>query len=383
MLKANILYKRYLTPNGEEFTIGGIQTYISNLAKLLNKWGIKVHIYQFANIDFTQERDGVIIHGINLSGVKNQKEKNKRLLRASMDGFNAREDILIFACESMIVKNNVNKSIAIQHGINWDVRKYENFNSNLNRLFLFKKALDANTLIRRIQNVKHLICVDYNFVNWYRSQVAYEDTNFKVIPNFADIPVIEKSNKNDNELKIIFARRLVERRGTRLFAYSIEPLMKKYSNIKLTIAGDGPDLDWLKQRFNGSERVKFITYKPDESLAVHMEHDIAVVPTIGSEGTSLSLLEAMASKCSVIATNVGGMTNVILDHYNGVLINPYKDELTVAIEELICDKELRKKISENAYSTVFESFNKKIWEDRWAKIIDNDLKKGNLQISSR
>ncbi|WP_420491566.1 glycosyltransferase [Neobacillus drentensis] len=53
---------------------------------------------------------------------------------------------------------------------------------------------------------------------------------------------------------------------------------------------------------------------------------------LGSEGTSLSLLEAMAAKCAEIATNVGGMTNIILDNYNGLIINPDESELYLALE---------------------------------------------------
>lgn len=370
MKQAFILYKRYLTSDGENFTVGGIQTYISNLSQLLIKQGYKVYIYQFSSKPFFKKINNVYVVGIDVSNKKKFKRKRK-VLYIECKKKMKNDDLLIFACETMIVKNNAPKSIAIQHGVSWDLKKHQNFNSTFNRLYLFIKAIRAYILIKRINKVKNVVCVDHNFVNWYRSHVAYQDLKLRVIPNFTKLLEKEKLcfDRDNTNVKIIFARRFVKKRGTRLFASAIKPILNKYNNVFVTFAGEGPDRDWLIQQFRNYPQVNFIKYNHIDSLQIHSEYDIAVIPTIGSEGTSLSLLESMAAGCAVIATNVGGMTNIILDNFNGLLVDPNEIELREAIEKLIHDKNYRNKLSKNALLTVSEAFSSKLWEEKWEKFL--------------
>ena len=99
--------------------------------------------------------------------------------------------------------------------------------------------------------------------------------------------------------------------------------------------------------------------------------DIAVVPTLASEGTSLSLLEAMSAQCAVVCTNVGGMTNIVIDGYNGTMVNPDSGSLYEAIDALIVDADLRKKLADTAYKTAKEGFSFERWEASWIKVIES------------
>ena len=190
-----------------------------------------------------------------------------------------------------------------------------------------------------------------------------------MIPNFSVIPssIPEKNNKI---VHIIFARRLFTYRGTRLFANVAERLLNKYHDIKITIAGTGPDEKYIQQKLSKYTQVEFCTYNNDESLSIHADKDIAVVPTLGSEGTSLSLLEAMASGCAVVCTNVGGMTNIILDGYNGYIINPEEEALYAAMTSLIENKDTRKMLQLNAYNTVSHAFSLEKWQKKWLQVIN-------------
>ena len=125
----------------------------------------------------------------------------------------------------------------------------------------------------------------------------------------------------------------------------------------------------MKSELEEFENVKFIRYESHESLEIHQDKDIAVIPTIGSEGTSLSLLEAMTAQCAVICTNVGGMTNIVLDNYNGLMINPDENSLYNAMKKLILDEKLRQKLSQRAYVTVKEGFSYDIWKEKWISVL--------------
>lgn len=368
MKKVFILYENFFTPDGQQLSIGGIQTYIKMLVKVIKDINMTPVIFQYASVDFKQMYNGVDVYGI---GMKTRWRKNKRnqvLFDRCLEQYNSEKDIIVFACETMSVKNYEDRVIGIQHGITWDISKHEDYSHNKNLIFVFWRAIRAYKIVKRLKNIKVLIGVDYNFLNWYRTQVAYIETNVKVIPNCTE--VYEISKKPSHTINIIFARRLQKHRGTRLFAFAANRILNKYDNVYITFAGSGPDENYLKELFNKNPKVNFITYDSEKSIEVHSNYQIAVIPTVGSEGTSFSLLEAMAAKCAVIASNVGGMTNIILDNYNGLLINPDEKQLYEAIEKLIINNELREKLANNAYHTVTHVFNKELWEEKWKKVLN-------------
>lgn len=368
MKTAYIVYDNYLTPDGDKMSIGGIQTYITNLIPLLQEAGYCIHLYQQASLDFEISKGDVLITGVTIKGKKKKKKYVNYLKRILPPLIDQERDLLIFACETLAFESKNYRSIAIQHGIFWDM-PFWNANTHFKYLIYYvRKAKRAWDTIMRVSSVRYLVCVDYNFVNWYRALTAYPLMKFNTIPNFTDIPT-QRPVKPENKINIIFARRFFEYRGTRLFTKAIKPLLHNYPNLFITIAGEGPDEQFLKKEFDGFDRVRFIKYQSNQSLTIHIDKHIAVVPTLGSEGTSLSLLEAMASGCAVICTNVGGMTNIVLDHYNGLIINPDEKELCNALSELINERNLRERISQNAYDTALSSFSIKKWQHSWRKVI--------------
>lgn len=212
------------------------------------------------------------------------------------------------------------------------------------------------------------MCVDHNFVNWHKAVAPYPEVKHVVIPNFADIPAMP-TQKNEETLRIIFARRFFIHRGTRLFANVAERILNERQNVFITIAGTGPDADYMHEKLDPFKNVQFTTFNSGESLDIHRDADIAVVPTVGSEGTSLSLLEAMASGCAVVCTNVGGMTNIVLDGYNGLMISPNEEDLYKALNQLVDDPLLRTTLQNNAYATVKSAFSLTKWQTKWTEVI--------------
>lgn len=110
-------------------------------------------------------------------------------------------------------------------------------------------------------------------------------------------------------------------------------------------------------------------WQPPHAMAEILRHmDIALIPTKGTEGTSLSCLEAMAAGCAVIASPVGGLTDLIIDGYNGLLVKPIPSDLIDAIELLINNCQLREQLGEKARETA-SAFSIERWREKWAKTI--------------
>lgn len=367
-MRIHIIYQNYLNPDGNEMSIGGIQTYITNLATLFLKNGYEVVIYQRSSIPFEREWQGVTVKGFAYNGKRNRLPA-KIFRHFKEEILKDKNDLLLFGDDFFIVKIKGIKSIAVQHGIAWDIPKKGTEQGMRFLKEYILKACKAWLKIKKVKNVDTLVCVDYNYWNWYKALVGKPQINAQVIPNFTEIPLDIKDKAEEN-VNIIFARRFFHYRGTRIFADAIEKLLLEGYKIDVTLAGEGADEKWLKDKLAKYDRIHFLKYNSNESFVVHKDKHIAVVPTIGSEGTSLSLLEAMASGCAVICSNVGGMTNIVIDNYNGVVIEPTSEQLYLALKKMIEDKTFRESIARKGRETVEKGFSKQVWETKWLEVIN-------------
>ncbi len=369
--KIFLVYDAVLSLDGARLTVGGIQTYLMSLATVLQSAGWQVFIVQESIDDFDKEVDDIIILGRSVS-VLYKKNKYKALIKRVAARIDVSRDLIIwgtFYYASPI--KNLN-TIAIQHGIGFDLVPESGRNNAAMRMGLgwLIKYSQRSSALRAFSNSKLNVCVDYNYLNWHRTfSLRKDDASIFVIPNFTNLPTYEINDKIEFS-KLLFARRFVDWRGVTIMIKAAKKLLHKYDGLSVTFAGEGPmehEILLLKEEF--PNRIKITKYNQKDSLDFHRDFDISVVPTIGSEGTSLSLLEAMASGCAVICTNVGGMTNIIIDQYNGLMINPNEVELANAIERIHLDPQFGNKLASVARATVRNGFSKKIWSERWCSLI--------------
>ena len=365
--KAFIIYERYYDFNEDRIVSGGVQTYISNLIPLLCEAGYICTVFQYGANNECME---IQLAQCTVKVVPNAKRNScfvtKVVLNYIEKDFDPNKDLLIFADHLLAEQNSAMHSLSIQHGIHWDIRK--DVSRKDFRMFL-SKAKFAYHEHQRMKYIKHVICVDYNFLNWYRTQVDVPNSNFTVIPNFTKIANINQ--KPEGVIKIIFARRFVKHRGTRVFAEAVDRLLAEYGNIEITVAGRGPDEAYLHSKLDKwQEKVVFTQYTADQSLEIHADKHIAVVPTVGSEGTSLSLLEAMSAQCATVCTDVGGMTNIVLNGYNGKMVGAGDaNQLYLAMKYLIDNPADRKKMALTGYETVKCAFSYERWANQWREIL--------------
>lgn len=366
-MKVVMIYSQYLDREGKSFKIGGVETYLYNLSKIIKSNGLEPIIIQSSDYEFKRKVDGVTIYG-----VINHKKSLKKLITKAEQIANINEDILIFGASINCKKSNFKKVISIQHGIYWDVDTIRGIHKIPSTISTILRGFQTLTEIKKQKNASTVVCVDNNYVNWYRTQTICRKQNHVVIPNcaFAHDNYISK-NKEDRVLRIIYARRFEKIRGTEIIAEVMPKILKRFDNVEFTLAGDGSEAEFLKEKFKKFKNVKFIKYSADESINVHKEYDIAIIPSIASEGTSLSLLEAMYCGCAVVATNVGGITNIILDEYNGLIVNTTVDDVYNAIERLVIDRDLRNRISKKGQETVKYSFCYKKWKEKWEQVINS------------
>lgn len=376
MKKVHIFWYAFFSEDGKTVSTGGVQTYLINLTKVLNELGYEVHFYRPGKNNIDCEHYNIKMHGFKCD--INHRFTTRRM-KATFNHFKKNidkaNDIIIFAEDYMSCKIKGYHVIALQHGIFWDKPDLSSQNSKMRFFFTFlKKTINAVKLLRHSTYFDLMVCVDYNYVNWYRAWMPYSKTKMIVNPNFA--PLFPMALKPKDIVNIMFARRFVPFRGTRVFGLAIKRILEEYHQVNVTLAGWGTDEQWLHNQLDCfGDRVVFTTYKSEESFKIHSDKHIAVIPTVGSEGTSLSLLEAMSSHCAVIGSDVGGITNIIIDGYNGKMV-PANDvkSLYEAIKFLIDNPNERERMANKGYETISEAFSYDIWSKRWKRIINDYVK---------
>lgn len=382
--KIFIVYDAILDSKGANRTVGGIQSYLLALGKVFKDEGIQVYILQESEVDFENFIDGVHILGRVPKNKKPEKKYNSLLNRVE-ELININDTLIVWGSFYYTPKNVKYHSISIQHGVSFDLINESTKNKILIKLKLAKliKIIQCWQAEKRFKRSKFRVCVDYNFLNWYRTRTdRKDDVRQWVIPNFTNIPKWKVTNKIGFK-KILFARRFVHKRGVVEMVEASRKLLASYSDISFTFAGEGPlrgIIESLQKEF--PNRVTICKYEPDESIDFHREYDIAVIPTIGSEGTSMSLLEAMASGCAVICSNVGGMTNIVIDGFNGIIINPRANEIERSISYVIENPNKVNEMISRARETVEYGFSDKIWSEKWLTVIESAWSQKSINLSN-
>ncbi len=179
---------------------------------------------------------------------------------------------------------------------------------------------------------------------------------YRIIPNGIDVDKFNPEGEKyhlpfevkNNEVIILFVGRLELRKGTKYLIQAFNLLARKYSNIRLLIAGDGPLRSSLENSVDNSikDRVHFLGFVSGKDLpALYRTCDIFVSPAIGGESFGIVLLEAMASGKPVIAANNEGYREVVDDGANGFLFERKNvEDLAYKLSILIDNPDLRSKM---------------------------------------
>ncbi len=132
------------------------------------------------------------------------------------------------------------------------------------------------------------------------------------------------------------------------------------AQVKLTIVGSGPEEKYLKGvALSVDADVNFLGQLNSDDTLKAMGLAKYFVQVSDYEGLSFSLLEAMSRGLIPIVSNVPGNTSVVTNMINGVVINTSKEELVLALNEMIANDELCMRMSHQARSDVISKYDGK------------------------
>lgn len=346
---------------------GGAEVYAWDLCKLLVDKGCNVSLLQFG-----KNKNHLIFDEVHIFTMRWRGHLISRRPTSPINKFlknnNLKIDCIIFCSETATVPILGYQTILVQHGIGFDYRA-QGKSSKLIGLFgrgKIGQMAQRFEALKAAKLVDKIVAVDYVYPTWLMTFYPEWKNKVITIPNFTyqlEIKPIERNKFT----RIIFARRLVERRGVRIFSEAIDLLMNSQDefNFEFGIAGEGEYLNQLEEKYKEIPEVKIFKYDQKDSLTIHSKYDIAVVPSLASEGTSLSLLQAMAAQCVVITTGVGGTSNIIIDNYNGIICAPTAIALAQAIKKLASNKDDSKRMARAGFETIKYGFSYSQWSQRW------------------
>ena len=172
-----------------------------------------------------------------------------------------------------------------------------------------------------------------------------------------DVPPIDEFN--DGKLNILFVGRLEKRKGLNYLLEAYKQAKQEIPNSRLIIVGPGTRLrrKYEKQLMrNGLKDVVFTGYSSYHDLPrFYRTADIVCSPATGWESFGIVLLEAMAAKTPIIASNIAGYASVLTDGIEGRLVPPRDTKrLAEALISLMTDKPLRQQMGAAGRLTALE-----------------------------
>ncbi|MHA1249856.1 MAG: glycosyltransferase family 4 protein [Candidatus Helarchaeota archaeon] len=365
-------------------TGGAIENYIFNLSKELIDLGYKIHIFSFDS-DFGNN-NGITIHNIqfgkfrNRSVLLNEIDFSINLLRYYNKNLKNQIDIFhghSIISSSIFLYRNIRPFIFTAHGPTpWYKYPFENTQEKLgyylekiiSRYILFKSDF-ITTISKRIST---------EILSKYKNLAS----KVKYIPNAINIEKFKRKSdySNDNNKIILYVGRIKPVKRIEFLLYSIPKVIKYNNNIKFILIGPYnffnnkkslyvKKIEKIIDKLRIAKFVKFLgNLNEDELLNYYDMADIFVLPSF-IEGLPTVLLEAMAKKIPIIATDIPGTNELIKNNWNGILVNPMdSNELSQAIINLLENKEIQQKFRNNGFKLIKSKYNYKTIAKQFAKI---------------
>jgi len=347
--------------------LGGQETYIANLIKILAEAGHEQVVYQHFNGEKSPELHFVPkILKTNKRHWLNVWSYNLLVNKYYFELKNSDCLIVHFPFHFPAVMWH-KKVVVLSHGVEWSVpprsashklrEKLARFAFGHARIFVandtdFFRQMGLNTaagerLFERLDGQRWFIpnCVDTN--HFYEAE---------------PYPNLQKLNP------ILLPRNINPQRGITLAIEAFAGFVKVYPETNLIVVGDFQDFEYkcrvfsLINQLTLAGKVLFLGNVSWQNMPrIYASSLMSLVPSIYSEGTSLSALESMACGIPVVSTNIGGLAD--LPAYK---TNPDAESFCNGMIEAFKQQEL---LGSKQQKIVREQFNLENWSKAWLKAI--------------
>jgi glycosyltransferase involved in cell wall biosynthesis len=215
-------------------------------------------------------------------------------------------------------------------------------------LLLAKRFFFVNPCLKLFIHYSSALMCNSNFTAGQLRQLT--DKTIDIIPYGCSVTARDDIVKADTEEKrLLFVGRIIERKG---LPYLIKAVAKicESTPIHLDIVGQGEakaSCECLAETLGVSDKITFHGFVDDADLEeLYANAHVFVLPSIvdskgDTEGLGVVLVEALSFKTPVVACNVGGISDVIIDGKTGLLVaEKSPDAIASAVVKILSDKDL-------------------------------------------
>ncbi len=147
---------------------------------------------------------------------------------------------------------------------------------------------------------------------------------------------------------ILYLGRLKPYKSVETAILAMQMLVKNIPNVTLTIGGEGesrPILEELTEKLKLQKAVKFIGHVTEKQKAALYSKSWVMVQPSTIEGWGITAIEANASGTPVVASNVPGLRDSVMNPHTGYLVKPKDhDQFALKLEKIILDKRIRREL---------------------------------------
>jgi glycosyltransferase involved in cell wall biosynthesis len=223
--------------------------------------------------------------------------------------------------------------------------------------------------------------------NWMKRLLEqnYGLQGVNMIHNGIDHELFSPEKKNHavegldiNKPVVLFSGRFIALKGINILIKAMRQVISETRDVHFAFAGPEANSKWVRMfEHEGipSHSYSFLGYIPHAEMPeIYSNSSIFVLPSL-IESFPFSILEAMSSGSAVIASNVGGVPEIIDNEVDGLLVQPGNPEILAKKLLYLLDNESEtKKLSKNAREKILGEFTSEIMSNRTEKIYEQILK---------
>lgn len=329
--------------------IGGLEMVVLDLARNADRDAFQLHVFCLGEIGALEPRFeaiGVPVESLNWS----RRGRSRVILRLFKRLRELRPDVLHTHNPDPHLIGSLAAALArvpvlvhTKHGRNYPNRP---------------RAVRANRIASRLTNC--IVPVSHDAARVARDVERVSPRKLHVIHNGVDLRRFAAPQRPERKpvSRAVHVARLNIIKDQESLLRAARIVCDAAPDFRLELIGDGPkraELEALHGELKLGDRVRFAGFR-DDVQRILSESDLFILSSI-SEGISITLLEAMAAGLPVVATDVGGNPEIVVDGETGLLAPARSPEkLAAAILELIHDPERASRMGQAGRRRVEEEF---------------------------
>ncbi|RLI21194.1 glycosyltransferase family 1 protein [Candidatus Bathyarchaeota archaeon] len=371
--------------------VGGIARHCEGLAKALAKLGVDVDV---VTLDFPGAPEYEEIDGVKVYRVRPEIGHPNFLtwvmlfnhfLEKKIAGTAERENYdLIHIHDWLVAPSGVAVKHFLKKPLIATIHSTENGRSGLHTPDSYTidswewwTTYEASKVIVTSNSMKHEVCGHFH-LPWEKVEMVPNGIEIEKFNIPVDrVAVRGRYGVSPNEKLILYVGRLVPQKGVEYLIQAVPMIASRYPNAKFIIVGEGWLRDYLEslaQSTGQRWRITFTGFVPDhEAIALMKSADALVIPSV-YEPFGIVALEGMTAGVPVIASQVGGLAEIIEHDKTGVFIYPRNPEsLAWGVDHVLSNPGHAEWLVKNAHEKVKEMFSWNVIAERTVEIYKSVL----------